>query len=344
MDLRKGLSMHALALNIIGAVLMLAGVALVAVTARGLIDYHEAARRHGGEVIELGPDAQPAAGQHGYMARLVGVPDVVEAPNDPDFNQHADTPVLVRHVEMFQWHEVRIGTSVHYEQDWVDHLENSSQFQNPRGHANPTRMPIKGKRFVAGLVQIGGFKLGPKLVRALPGSRLIPPDPASLPANLAATFSRYGDYLVTSEHPADPRLGDVRVSWEEVPLRQVTVIGRLDGDRLVAASYAGDGKGYSVQVGNVSLLDIFPDLPLPPEFVTGSRILSVLLAALGAFILFFAKRRRLEPLLAVGLGSLLVGSIASTIWVGHDGTTLIGWVVVAALGLLLTGWRLRRPS
>lgn len=343
MDLRKGLSMPALALNVIGAVLMLAGVALQASTARGLLDYRAAASRHGGEVIELGLDAQPEAGQHGYMARLVGIPNVVEAPHDPDFNQHADTPVLVRHVEMFQWREVRIGSSVHYEQDWVDHAEDSSQFKVPSGHANPAALPIEGKRFVAGLVQIGGFKLGSKLVLALPGTQLATPDPTSLPANLAVSFSRYGDYLVTSAHPADPRLGDVRVSWEEVPLQQVTLIGRLDGDRLVAASDARDGKGYSVQVGDVPLLDIFPDLPVPPQFVTGSRILSVLFAALGAFLLLFAKRRRMEPLLAVGLGGLLVGTIASLLWLGGDGTTLMGWIAVAVLGLLLTGWRLYRP-
>lgn len=343
MDLRKGLSMHTLALNVIGAVLVLAGVALVATTASGLLEYRDAASRHGGEVIDLGQRAQPQAGQHGYMARLVGIPNVVEAPHDPDFNQHANTPVLQRQVEMFQWREVRIGSSVHYEQDWVDHVEDSSRFQDPRGHANPATLPIESKRFVAGLVQIGGFKLGPQLVQALPGTQLMTPDPASLPANLAVSFSRYGDYLVTSAHPADPHLGDVRVSWEEVPLQQVTVIGRLDGDRIVAASDASDGKGYSVQVGDVSLLDIFPDLPVPPEFVTGSRVLSVLLAAMGTFVLLFAKRRRMEPLLATGLGSLLVGVIASALWLGGDGTTLAGWLAVAVLGLLLTGWRLYRP-
>jgi len=343
MDLHKGLSVQTLALNIIGAVLMLAGVALVATTARGLLNYREAASRHGGEAIELGRDAQPEAGQHGYMARLVGTPKVVEAPHDSDFNQHVNTPVLVRQVEMFQWREVRIGASVHYELDWVDHAEDSSHFKIPRGHANPGSMPIESKQFVAGLVQIGGFKLGPQLVRALPGSQLATPDPASLPANLAASFSLHGDYLVTSANPADPRLGDVRVSWEEVPLQQVTVVGRLDGDRLVAATDAADGRGYRVQVGDVSLLDIFPDLPVPPEFVTSSRILSVLLASLGAFVLIFAKRRRPDPLLAVGLGGLLVGTVAGVLWLGGDGATLGGWLAVALLGLLITGWRLSRP-
>lgn len=342
MEWRVAGSMQTLALNIAGAVLMLAGVGLVATTARGLIGYREAASRHGGEVIELGANAQPQAGQHGYMARLVGVPSVVEAPRDPDFNQQVSTPVLLRRVQMFQWREVRIGASVHYEQDWVGHAVDSSRFEDPRGHANPGKLPIHSQRFVAGLVQIGGFKLAPQLLRALPGSQLAPPDMASLPVNLAASFSLSGDYLVSSANIDDPRLGDLRVSWEEVPLQQVTIVGQLDGDRLVAAPQATDGKGYSVQVGDVSLLDIFPDLPLPPQWVTGSRILSVLLAALGALALLFAKRRRLEPVLAIGLGALLVGTVASVLWLGNDTSTLGGWLAVTVLGLLLAGWGLRR--
>ena len=50
------------------------------------------------EVIELGADAQPQAGQHGFMARVVGTPKVVEAPHDEQFNQSADTPVLLRQI------------------------------------------------------------------------------------------------------------------------------------------------------------------------------------------------------------------------------------------------------
>lgn len=343
MDLRKGLSVRSLALDVVGAVLVLAGVGLVAMNARGLLNYRQAASRHGGEVIELGVDAQPQAGQHGYMARVVGTPRVVEAPRDAEFNLRVDTPVLVRHVEMFQWREINIGGNVHYELDWVDRPVDASHFVNPRGHMNPASFPLSGKQFDAGLVQMGGFSLGPVLVHALPGSARVTPDSAALPENLAASFSRYHDFLVTSAHPGDPRLGDVRVSWDEVPLRQVTIVGRLDGDHLVAATDASDGKGYSVQVGEVPLLDMFPDLPVPPEFVLSWRILAVLLATAGAYVLLLTQRRRGDGLLALGLGALVVGSVASVLWLGGDGPTLGGWLAVTLAGLLMVGWRLRRP-
>lgn len=342
MDLRKGISIRGLALNIIGALLVLAGVGLAAMTARSLINYRAAASRHGGELMNLGIDAQPQAGQHGYMARLVGTPTVVEAPHDPEFNLRVNTPVLVRHVEMFQWREVRIGDGVHYELDWVDRLLDASRFKAPAGHANPTSFPISGKQFDAGLVQMGGFRLGSVLVHALPGSQRVTPDPKSLPENLAASFSRHQDYLVTSANPGDPRLGDVRVSWDEVPLQQVTVVGRLDGDQLMAATDAADGKGYDLQVGDVPVLDMFPDLPVPPESVMGERLLALLLATLGAFLLLSTQRNQRDVLLALGLGGLAVGIVASVMWIGGDPRTIYGWLAVTLLGFALTAWRLRR--
>jgi hypothetical protein len=342
MDLRKDASMHRLALNIIGAVLVLAGIGLVAMTSRGLLNYRAAAVRHGGEVINLGADAVPQPGQHGYMARIVATPTVVEAPQDPEFNLRVNTPVLTRHVEMFQWREVRIGDGVHYELDWVDRPLDASRFREPAGHANPTGFPISGKSFDAGLVRVGGFKLGPVLLHALPGLQRVTPDPKSLPENLAASFSRHGDYLVTSANPGAPRLGDVRVSWDEVPLQQVTVVGRLDGDQLVVAADAADGRGYDVQVGDVPVLDMFPDLPEPPEFVIGGRVLAVLLAALGAFLLLSRQRAQRDALLALGLGGLGVGIVASVLWIGGDGRTLCGWLAVVLVSLLLTAWQLRR--
>ncbi|WP_426700510.1 TMEM43 family protein [Rhodanobacter sp. Col0626] len=343
MDLRKGMSMPGLMLSIVGALLVLAGIGLAAVTTRGLLNYRAAASRHGGEVMDLGSNARPQAGQHGAMARVVGTPEVVEAPHDPEFNLRANTPVLVRHVEMFQWREIRIGGNVHYELDWVDRPLDASHFEDPAGHANPVSFPISGKQFDAGLVQVGGFKLGPVLLHALPGTEKVTPDPKSLPENLAASFSRHQNYLVTSARPDDPQLGDVRVSWDEVPLQQLTVVGRLDGDRLVPASEAADGKGYDVQLGDVPVLDMFPDLPIPPEFVWSWRILSVLLTALGAYLLLAQRDHRDVPL-AVGLGGLAVGTVACVMWIGGGGRDMYGWLAVAVLGLALTIWRLRRRS
>ncbi|MDE2156420.1 MAG: hypothetical protein KGJ32_11095 [Xanthomonadaceae bacterium] len=330
--------------NIAGTLLMLAGIGLIGMTAQNLISYHVTAARHGGDLIDFGTGgAMPQAGQNGYMARIVGTPRVVEAARDPDFNLTANTPTLIRHVDMFQWREIRIGGAVHYEMDWADHLIDSSRFVRPAGHANPATLPISGKRFDAGLVQMGGFMLSAQLVHAIPGSEPIAPDLKALPENLAASFSQYQGCLVTSAHPGAPRLGDVRVSWDAVPLQQMTVFARIDGDQLVTAPDAADGKGYDVEVGAVSLLNMFPDIPVPPRFMPGKRILAVLLAASGAYLLLFSvQSERRDVWLALAVGALAVSSVASVMWLGNDTRTLAGWLAVAILGLLVVSWRLRR--
>ncbi|MEP6898933.1 MAG: TMEM43 family protein [Rhodanobacter sp.] len=336
--------MRGLAGNIVGALLVLAGVVLVAVTARGLSSYRAAAGRHGGELIELGADDAPQPGQHGFMARITGTPRVVEAPHDSEFNLRADTPLLVRHVEMFQWREIRIGADVHYELDWEEQPLDASRFRNPVGHTNPGSFPIGGKSFEAGLVQIGGFRLSSVLLHALPSSVRVAPDLKSLPTNLAASFSESDGYLTTSAHPADPRLGDLRVSWDEVPLQLTTIVARIDGDRLVAASDAADGKGYDVEVGSVSLLDMFPDLPVPPDWVLARQVLAVLLAALGALLLFEINSERRDPLLALGAGALVVGAVASVMWLGNDGRIAAAWLAITLLGMAIAIWRVRRQA
>lgn len=344
MDLYKGVAVRRLGWNILGALLVLAGVGLAAMTERSVLQYRAVAAQHGGEVIDLGTSAQPQPDQHGYMVRLVGTPQVIKLPHDPEFNLSVDTPLLKRHVEMFQWRQISIGDRVHYELDWVDHLVDANTFKQPRGHTNPTSFPLPNKQFMAGLVQMGGLQMGPALVRALPGSSLTTPDPAVLPENLLASFSKYHDYLMTSANPADPRLGDVRVSWEEVPLQQMTVVARMDGSHLVAATDAADGKGYQVQLGNVSLLDLFSDLPIPPDFLFFQRILAVLLAALGVFVVLSVQRHpRRDAVLALGLGALVVGAVTSVLWMmGSLGVALFGWLVVTAAGLGLIVWRLRQ--
>jgi hypothetical protein len=336
-----GASMRGIALHALGVLLILAGVGLMALTAHSVMTYRVAAERHGGEMMDMGDDASLQPGQYGHMARVVGTPAVLEPPSDPEFGLKTDTPVLVRHVEMFQWRELHFGSEVSYEMAWVDHPVDASGFAQPAGHANPAGFPLTKKKFDAGLVQIGGFRLSPELIRALPGSAMVQPDLKSLPANLAASFGLYGNYLTTSSQTDSPRIGDLRVSWEKIPLQPITVFARIDGDKLVPATDAPDGKGYDIEIGDVSLLNLLPDMPIPPQYVLARRIASVLLAALGAFVMLVARHRRRDPLLALGLGALVVGAVSTVLWLGHDASTMVIWLLVTLLGTVLAGWRLR---
>ncbi len=338
--------------KIVGATLILAGVALAAVGANDVLQYETSLAAHGGVVVDLGTAAQPAADQHGRMLRVVGKPVVVDPPRDAPFNLKSDTPLLTRHVEMFQWREVNISNRLHYELDWVDHLVDSNRFKQPHGHANPAALPLQGREFAAGRIRIGGFSLGPTLQRALPGLVKVPPDTRALAANLAVSFGQHGDYLQTSVRPTSPQLGDLRVSWTAVPLQQITLVARADGDVLRTAVDAPDAQGYQMAVGNVSLFDLFPDLPLQPHATALKWVLAILLAMLGAYVLVSVHRcsageasARLvgrDLLLALGAGSTAVGVVTTVLWLGHDRERMAWWLAVTVAGALLAAWQLRR--
>lgn len=329
--------------RVLGALLLLGGAGLVAMTEQAVLDHRHASEKHGGEILDVGTGQAPA--EHGYLVRVAGPIKVVEAPYDPEFGQRAQVPVLIRHVEMFQWREVRVGSEVHYELDWVDRPIDSSRFAQPSGHGNPERFPVLGKQFDSGQVRVGGYVLSPALVHALPGSDVLMPDMKSVPPNLAASFTLNDRYLTTSAKPEQPRLGDLRVSWETVPAQEVTVFAQIDGEQLVPAAHASDGKGYEVQVGNRALVDVLPDVPEQPALVWPRRIAAWLLGLFGTLLLLPERpRTHHDLLLAAGASALLVGALACVMWLGTDMAAGGAWFVVALAGLGLAVWRIRATA
>lgn len=317
-----------------GLLLVVVAAAIAVINEETVVDYRQATAHHGGEVLDLGHDASPRPGLYGRMVRVVGMPSVVVPPRDTVFDVTADTTRLQRLVQMFQWHEVKVGGRITYEMDWVGHLVDWHRFDQPRGHANPRRMPLHDATFSTDDVRLDGFHLSRPMVHALVGAQPCQPDLSLLPPNLKASFHPYDGHLVTSAHPGDPRLGDLRVSWQCVPMGTITVLGQVEGDRLVPARHADIGNGFDVELGDRSLADILPDVPSPPQIPWVWRITAWLLAWAGAVLIAHGWRRpRHEWLVA------LVFSVA--LMLGFTGVTWIGpWWPVGLpllLGAVLTG-------
>lgn len=329
-----------------GTALLLVGLGLIAWNERRVMDYGSALARHGGTpVLDLGGNGRPSAGQYGALTRVSGMPQIIDAPHDAEFNVRADSPVLIRHVEMYQWREITVGGATHYEVDWVDRPIDASNFAKPAGHVNPGAFPIQGRQFEAGEVKLGNFKLSTPILRAFPGRVDVTPNEKALPANFAATFQRVGDALVTSAKPANPRLGDLRISWEAVPLQSMTVLARIDGDTLVPGTPVREGEqGFDVQVGDRSLLDVMPALPEPPGAVLSVRASAFVAAALGALLLAWGSRLRGDLLFAAGTGVVTVAAVAGAMWMAGDAMAASVWLLIAVLGAGLAIWRVQQRT
>lgn len=194
--------------------LLLMAVLLSASTERGARDASGAAGLTRETALEWHATQTPPSPPEGRWLRVVGTPQITRPPLDPDFNQTAATPLLLRRVEMFQWRESWLAGRPRYATAWIDHPLDSTHFADPQGHGNPGVFPVQTASFEAGAVTLAGFELAPAIVRALPGAVSIPPQPGRLAANLAASFSHDGNYLTTSGQPGQPRPGDLRLHWE----------------------------------------------------------------------------------------------------------------------------------
>lgn len=329
-------------LRLVAAALTVAALALLAATERGVRAHVAALDRHGGAVRDLGAAAQPSSRLYGYMVRVTGTPQVVELPLDADFGVQADTPVLIRHVAMFQWHEINVGYPL-YEQDWVNHAVDSATFSDPRGRANPGPLPIPPRRFIAPRVRLDGFLLDAAIVDAIPGSASLTPDFGRLPPNLAATFHVFGDALASSTDPRAPRLGDLRIRWREVPLQPISVFARAEGDRLVPARPVTAGSGFVVQLGDRSLADLLPDVPDAPAWSWARRLLALLLTVAAVLLLTVPwPRLRRDPLFVIPAALAPLAALAGMEWLRLRTGLGVGLLLLAAAAAAAGWWRAHR--
>ena len=143
--------------------------------------------------------------------------------------------VLLRTVEMLQWHEQCAAKSCVYALEWSPRPVDSRAFKTPQGHQNPSRLPFSSERFLAGEVRLGAFRIDPALAAGAAAPLAYPVRGAQLPPNLAATF-RDRDGVLYASDAAHAAVGDLRVSYRIVAPTTLRLTGMQDGDRLKAAS------------------------------------------------------------------------------------------------------------
>lgn len=278
--------------------------------------WHQGMAQPSGQVLVLGNDAVPKAASEGRMVLVTGTPTLVQAPRDNDFNVRADSPVLARKVEMFQWHEVRGTGPLSYQQNWIDHPVDSKRFTQPSGHANTQPFPFTGRVFTASEVRLGQFILAPAIVQALPGSaHPLPVNLSKLPANLQASLRGQGNYLTTVSRSGTPHLGDLRIQWLAKPFEEVTVVAQVHGKHLRPEAGAVRGPGFEVRVGEQSLTDVFAALPLRPKTVWTWRVLYLVLALVGAVMLLRAwERPSVRAPVALATAVVLLAVVTGVAW------------------------------
>ncbi|WP_347262419.1 TMEM43 family protein, partial [Rudaea sp.] len=121
--------------------------------------------------------------------KLAGRLSVLHPPRDPQLGIAADAAILLRVVEMYQWHErcELAGGACSYAASWSPQQVDSGKFREPKGHENPP-LPFADARFAAGEIRLGDLVVDPKLLEAQ-ATQAYPVDAGALAPNMAATFN-----------------------------------------------------------------------------------------------------------------------------------------------------------
>lgn len=137
---------------------------------------------------------------------------------------------LQRKAEMYQWKESSSTssndrTTYSYSKTWSENAIDSSEFHD-LNHKNPA-MSVKSAWMNNMTGTLGVFRLTDQILNKLTDTRPFPlPENYQAPQNYRATDS---NQLYRGADPADPQIGDIRVSFHVVPADAISIAGVQNG-------------------------------------------------------------------------------------------------------------------
>lgn len=179
----------------------------------------------------------------GQFVAVTGTLDSDATLADEPWMQPGDYISLYRRVEMYAWEETTsttetedtIGggsttsTTYSYDKVWTETPANSSNFEYPGGHENPSK-PIDSQRQSVENATIGAYQIAAQQI-TLPDGERVSPQPGTLPDG----YILQGDYIYNSaEAASNPQVGDIRISIDALKNGiTVTALGQQQGQQIV---------------------------------------------------------------------------------------------------------------
>ncbi|HNR91870.1 MAG TPA: TMEM43 family protein [Dokdonella sp.] len=216
-----------------------ATLAVLALVAAGLAWWSQDDRLTRGGASSTQPltatDDRIDPANEGRLVRVEGRLGVEGVAIDTELGISSDAALMLREVEMYQWHERCLADACTHSVAWSSEPVDSARFTEPAGHLNPTPFPLLAARFSAPTLRLGAFRVAPDLLVALP-SVPRPVSAAELAPNLAASFRDVEGVLFSGDDPANPAVGDLRVRYHIVATGPVTLTGVQRGEWLTPAA------------------------------------------------------------------------------------------------------------
>ena len=168
------------------------------------------------------------------------------------FDVYVDSPRINRIVEKYQYRENTSkdengNTQYTYDKVWSSTYINSKKFNNST-IVNPTENRYLSESFYADNIRIGKYKLSDSLKSQIEVSEAY----TNLDPIIAEAYDLRMDdkYYYTSADPANPQIGDLRISFVYSPVNKGSILSMQSYDSFIAYT-ANSGITYNRFIGRI---------------------------------------------------------------------------------------------
>ena len=291
----------------------------------------------------------------GRLVHMTGRADTQDVLTDEQFGVSATAIALNRKTEMFQWREnsettekknlggsVTRTTTYTYEKVWSEAVIDSSGFKEA-GHDNPGVIEFPSVEKLAVNVSFGAFRLNERQIARIGSDQAY-----AFPTDFVCRVSRVqrqgnvilvpnkatrDNALNNRDVAAEPRIGDMRVTFTVVRPHDISIVAKQRGDTFVAYLAKTKKKVDLIQDGVVDCAEMFEDARDANTLFTWFVRLG------GLLIMYIGLSMVLKPLSVLGDVLPILGTVIG--W----GTGLVAGVValVCALVTIAVAWIFYRP-
>ncbi len=329
---------------VVGIVLIVVSIGLLSWNEGRAVKRYKTLNEGAGAVISL-QSASVDSTKDGKLVHTTGFASTEDRPTDAVFGLSCNALQLIRSVEMYQWQEnkseetkKKLGggtetvTTYNYVKEWSSHHQNSANFKEPTGHSNPD-FAYNSQTFTAKPVTLGAYTLTDSQVNSIGGAQpfTFPSDYKS-PASLGqATVS--GTTIYIGKDPSAPAIGDLRISFKEVPQQDISLVAAQIGSTFEPYLTEAGGTISLLERGTVSAGAMFQTAQ------DSNKTLTWILRGAGLFLMCIGFNMIMAPLSVLADIVPFIGNLVGA------GTAIVAMLLTAVAGLITiaVAWIVFRP-
>ncbi len=263
---------------------------------------------------------------NGQVIHATGRAETQEILRDPIFKISINAIKLQRDVEFYQWEEheesetrKKLGggeetiTTYTYNKKWTSEPVDSQNFRDPSyKNSNKIIAKVEDADIWAKDVNFGAYKLPDFLIHSIGGeiSFNITSFDARAAQNLLLVqgskrglIHTSGNTIYLGSNPANPEIGDVRISFKQILPADISIIAQISGNTF-SQYKATNGYNFSrLEMGRVSMSDMFEHAR------TSNKIMSWILRLVGTLAIIMSLSIIFRPLSVAGDLIPFIGSI-----------------------------------